>query len=159
MTFRVLKFRPHAQPPAAAASGAAAPAAPRRMRPVIGHDNGWWWEGVARGELLIQKCEGCGALRHPPRAMCGECQSIEWTSIRPRGAGTVYSYTVLHHPKFPGYEYPLVCAVIELEEGTRLVSNLVGCAPADVRIGMAVQLSFERVDDDTTLPFFRPVRS
>jgi uncharacterized OB-fold protein/acyl dehydratase len=159
MTFRVLKFRPHQQAPAASAAGAAAPAAPRRLRPVIGHDNGWWWEAVARGELLIQKCKGCGALRHPPRAMCGECQSTEWTSIRAKGTGTVYSHTVLHHPKFPGYEYPLVCALIELDEGTRIVSNLVGCAPADVRIGMPVTLSFERVDDEMQLPLFRPARS
>ena len=159
MTFRVLKFRPHQQPAQAApAAGGAAPA-PRRMRPIIGHDNGWWWEAVARGELLVQKCESCGTLRHPPRAMCGECQSIEWTSIRAKGTGRVYSHTVLHHPKFPGYEYPLVCALIELDEGTRIVSNLVGCAPADVRIGMPVTLSFERVDDEMQLPLFRPARS
>ena len=158
MTFRVLKFRPHQQPvQAAPAAGGAAPT-PRRMRPIVGHDNGWWWEAVARGELLIQKCEACGTLRHPPRAMCGDCQSIEWTSIRPKGTGTVFSHTVLHHPKFPGYEYPLVCAVIELDEGTRLVSNLVGCAPADVRIGMPVELVFENVDDEMKLPFFRPRR-
>jgi uncharacterized OB-fold protein len=129
------------------------------MRPVIGHDNGWWWEAIARGELLIQKCSGCGALRHPPRAMCGQCQSIEWTSIRPKGAGKVYSFTVLHHPKFPGYEYPLVCALIELDEGTRIVSNLVGCVPADVRIGMPVRLSIENVDEEMKLPLFRPARS
>ena len=120
MTFRVLKFRPHQQPAAAApaAQGGTAPT-PKRMRPIIGHDNGWWWEAVARGELLVQKCESCGTLRHPPRAMCGECQSIQWTSIRPKGTGIVFSHTVLHHPKFPGYEYPLICAVIELDEGTR----------------------------------------
>jgi uncharacterized OB-fold protein/acyl dehydratase len=159
MTMRVLKFRPHQQPQPAKAEGAATPAAPRRMRPIIGHDNGWWWEAIARGELLIQKCKGCGALRHPPRAMCGECQSIEWTSIRPKGTGRVYSHTVLHHPKFPGYEYPLVCAVIELDEGTRIVSNVVGCAPGAVHIGMPVKLSIEPVDDEMKLPLFRPVGS
>ena len=90
--------------------------------------------------------------------MCGDCQSIEWTSIRPKGTGTVFSHTVLHHPKFPGYEYPLVCAVIELDEVGDEAGALVGCAPADVRIGMPVELVFENVDDEMKLPFFRPRR-
>jgi len=156
MTFRVLKFKPHQQ--SAAARDAAAPAKPTRMRAPRGPDNAWWWEGIDRGELLIQKCKACGTLRHPPRPMCGTCQSTGWETIRAEGRGHVYSYTVLHHPKFPGYDYPLVCAVIALEEGTRLVSNLVACDPDEVRVGMPVQLSIENVDDGLTLPFFRPAR-
>jgi uncharacterized OB-fold protein/acyl dehydratase len=155
MTFRVLKFKPQ-QPPQPVRRGAA-PAKPTRMRPPLGHDNAWWWEGIARGELLIQRCRGCGALRHPPRPMCGACRSLDWEAVRAAGRGRVYSFTVLHHPRFPGYDYPLVCALIELEEGTRLVSNVVGCAPGEVRIGMPVALSIEPVDDALKLPLFRPV--
>lgn len=157
MLFRVLKFKPAQQPAAAASTSAGAPPAkPTRLRAPRGHDNAWWWDGIARGELPIQRCRACGVLRHPPRPMCGACQSIEWDSVPAEGGGTVYSYTVLHHPKFPGYDYPLICAVIELDEGTRIVSNVVGCAPEEVRIGMRVALSMDRVDDTMTLPFFRP---
>lgn len=157
MTFRVLKFQPHqqAQPqPPPTASGAAP--RPRRMRPPLGHDNKWWWEGIERGQLLIQKCSSCGALHHPPRPMCGKCQSVKLGAIQATGRGTVYTFTVVHHPKFPGFEYPVACAVIELEEGTRIVSNVVGIDPAQIRIGMPVTLSIENVDEEMKLPLFRP---
>jgi uncharacterized OB-fold protein len=154
-TFRVLKFKPAQAPQAATA--AATPATPRRMRPPLGHDNQWWWDGIARGELLIQKCSSCGTLRHPPRPMCGQCQSIAWEGQAAAGRGTVYSFTTMHHPKIPGFEYPLVCALIELAEGTRLLSNVVECPPETVRIGMPVELVMTAVDDEMTLPLFRPV--
>lgn len=155
MRFRVLKFKPHQQP--AAAPSAAAPAKPTRPRPPLGHDNAWWWDGITRGELLIQRCKDCGVLRHPPRPMCGQCQSTQWEAVVSGGTGTVYSYVVLHHPQFPGFDYPLVAAVVELDEGTRLVSNVVGVEPADVRIGMAVRVSIEAAGDDLQLPLCRPV--
>jgi len=154
MRFRVLKFKPHQQPQPAQSSSAA-PAKPTRLRPPIGHDNKWWWEGINRGELLIQRCKRCGVLRHPARPMCGKCQSTEWDTVVSKGKGTVYSHVVLHHPQVPGYEYPLIAALIELEEGTRIVSNLVGMDPAEVRIGMPVQLSIEAVDEQMKLPLFR----
>lgn len=154
MRFRVLKFKPHQQPQPLQ-SGSAAPAKPTRLRPPLGHDNRWWWEGINRGELLIQRCQRCGVLRHPPRPMCGACQSTEWDAVTASGRGTVYSHVVVHHPQFPGYEYPLIAALIELEEGTRIVSNIVGMEPADVRIGMPVRLSIEAVDEQMQLPLFR----
>ena len=95
-------------------------------------------------------------LRHPPRPMCGKCQSTQWDSITASGKGTVYSYVVVHHPQFPGFDYPLVAAVIDLTEGTRVVSNIVGVDPAKVHVGMPVQLSIEAVDDTLKLPLFRP---
>jgi uncharacterized OB-fold protein/acyl dehydratase len=155
LRFRTLKYRP-AQPTQAVEEGAAAPARPRRLAPPLGHDNAWWWEGIERGELLIQKCSECGALRHPPRPMCGQCQSLVWEGQVASGRGRVHSYTVLHHPKVPGYEYPLVVALVDLEEGTRLVANVAGCEPAAVAIGMSVQASIEAVDDQLRLPVFRP---
>jgi uncharacterized OB-fold protein/acyl dehydratase len=160
MLFRVLKFKPAQQAaPASTGSSGAAPPKPTRLRAPRGHDNAWWWEGIGRGELPIQRCKACGVLRHPPRPMCGACQSTEWDSVPAKGGGTVYSYTVLHHPKFPGYDYPLICAVIELDEGTRIVSNVVGCDPAAVTIGMRVKLSLDAIDDTMTLPLFRPAAS
>ena len=157
MTFRVLKFKPN-QPAAAAPSAGAAPAKPRRLRPPLGHDNQWWWEGIAAGELRIQRCKECGTLRHPPRPMCGRCQSLAWDWIVSQGAGTVHSYVVLHHPPVPGYEYPLPVALVDLDDGTRLVANVAGCAPSEIRIGMRVQARIEPVDEEMKLPFFYPVK-
>ena len=158
MTFRVLKFKP-SQPPQAATDAAGAPAAPTRIRSPRGHDNGWWWEAIDEGRLMIQACNDCGALRHPPRPMCGECQSTSWGSVEASGKGTVYSYTVLHHPPIPGYDFPCPVGLIDLEEGTRIVANVVGCDLADIHIGMKVECRFEDVDDTTKLPFFYPVSS
>jgi len=90
--------------------------------------------------------------------MCHKCQSVEWETQVAKGRGTVYSFTVMHHPKFPGFEYPFVAALIELEEGTRIVSNVVGCEASEVHIGMPVALSIEKVDDQMKLPLFRPAR-
>lgn len=157
MMFRVLKFKAAQQPkPAEPAAAGAAPAKPKRLRPPIGHDNAWWWDAVKDGKLPIQRCKKCGVLRHPPRPMCGECQSTEWDSIVSSGKGTVNSFVVLHYPMFPGYDYPLIAAVVDLEEGTRLVSNIVGIEPAKVKIGMKVQTKIEAVDDEMKLPLFHP---
>ena len=136
---------------------AARPPKPRRLRAPRAHDNGWWWEGVDRGELLIQKCSECGD------AAASAAPDVRRSASRPpgpassrRGSGTVYSFVVLRHPPIPGYDFPLPVALIDLEEGTRIVSNVVGCKPEDVHIGMKVRLSIENVDEEMKLPLFRP---
>ena len=156
MTFRILRFRPNVATSTEAQS-AAAPAKPRRLRPPLGHDNKWWWDGIAAGDLRIQRCKSCQTLRHPPRPMCGKCQSIEWDWTISKGAGTVYSFVVMHYPPIPGYDFPLPVALIDLDEGTRLVANVVGCKPADVHVGMRVQARIEAADEEMNLPFFYPV--
>ncbi len=128
----------------------------KRMRPVVAHDNQEWWDRINQGELPIQRCTECGTLRHPPRPMCWKCQSLEHEHIAASGKGTVYSFVIVRRPPFPGYEYPLVVAVVELEEGTRIVSNLFDVNPEDVKIGMPVVVSIEDVDDELKLPLFRP---
>ena len=154
MTFRVLKFKPNQ--PAQAAAPAVAPSAPRRLRPPLGHDNKWWWDGIAAGELRIQRCKDCQTLRHPPRPMCGNCQSIAWDWLVSKGAGSVYSYVVMHYPPIPGYDFPLPVALIDLDEGTRLIANVAGCKPGEVKIGMRVQAKIEAADEEMKLPFFYP---
>jgi uncharacterized OB-fold protein/acyl dehydratase len=157
--WRVLKYRPAQEPQQAAHDApSAAPAKPTRLAPPMGHDNAWWWEGIEAGELLIQKCKGCGVLRHPPRPMCGACQSLEWEGVPSAGSGTVHSYTVLHYPKIPGYEFPLPVALVDLEEGTRIVANVVGCSPDEIEIGMKVECRIEEVDGGMKLPFFYPAK-
>lgn len=127
-------------------------------RPGITHDNRFFWEGVAQGKLLIQRCASCGRLQHPPAPMCPGCHGFEMDAIEASGRGTIHSFVVAHHPPIPPFEYPNVVVLVDLEEGTRLVSRLVGTPPDDVRIGMPVAVEFERVDDDFSVHQFR-VRS
>ncbi|HZU80228.1 MAG TPA: bifunctional MaoC family dehydratase N-terminal/OB-fold nucleic acid binding domain-containing protein [Acidimicrobiales bacterium] len=176
MRFRILRFRPRRAGGSASAAGAAAtaptptpapapapapppgaPARPRRPRPAITEDNAFFFEGARAGKLLVQRCSGCGVLRHPPRPACDRCQSFEWEPVEASGRGAVFSYVVVHHPQVPAFDYPLPIAVVELEEGTRLVADLVGVEPADVHIGMPVAVEMVAVDDELTLPMFRPV--
>lgn len=153
LSFRVLKFKP-AQEAQATPETSTAPAKPTRIRSPYGHDNAWWWEACQEGRLLIQKCSDCGELRHPPRPMCGACQSTNWDSTEASGRGTVYSFTVLHHPPIPGYDFPCPVGLIDLEEGTRICANVAGCEPDDIHIGMKVECMFEDVDEGLKLPFF-----
>jgi uncharacterized OB-fold protein len=127
-----------------------------RIKPPRGHDNAWWWDMAADGKLGIQRCSGCNTLRHPPRPMCGDCHSLEWEKVAASGRGTVYSFTVLHHPQFPGFEYPLIIILVDLEEGTRVTSQLVDCEPGDVEFGMAVEVQIHEDPDGFKLPVFRP---
>ncbi|MGI9592828.1 MAG: Zn-ribbon domain-containing OB-fold protein, partial [Myxococcota bacterium] len=149
MRFRLLKFKPPAK---------REPAAPKfpRPRPGITHDGQFWWDGMQQGKLLIQRCVGCRALRHPPGPMCPKCQSLEWDTVEASGRGRVYSFVVFHHPPIPGFEYPNVIALIELEEGVRLVSNLEGVSREEARIGMPVQGKVTEVEDGYFLPQFHP---
>ena len=151
MLFRILKFRPPARKEPEGLR-------PPRPRPAITQDNAFWFEGAKQRQLLIQHCVTCGRLRHPPSAMCPQCHSFEWDTVEASGRGTVYSFVVNHYPQVPAFDYPLVVALIELEEGTRLVSDLVGVDPADVQVGLPVQVEFVEFDPELTLPQFRVVR-
>ena len=156
--FRVLKFIPaEGSTSTDSAEKDDSPATPTRITSPRGHDNGWWWKACDEGKILIQRCKSCQTLRHPPRPMCGECQSIEWDSIESTLDGEIYSFTTLHYPKIPGYQYPNVVGVIALAEGTRLIANIVDIDFEDVKIGMKVKGAVEQVDEKTMLPVFRLV--
>jgi uncharacterized OB-fold protein/acyl dehydratase len=152
MLFRILKFKP----PANRERDVAGRERPKRPRPAITQDNAFFFEGATRGKLLIQRCTSCGRLRHPPGPMCGECRSLEWDAVEGSGRGVVYSFVVNHHPQVAAFDYPLVVALVELEEGTRLVSNIVGVDAHEVRVGMDVEVEFVAFDDELTLPQFHP---
>jgi len=153
MDFRILKFAPPA--PAPPAPGPPAPALP--IRPVVSRDTEFFWAGTRRGELRIQRCVTCGALRHPPGPMCPACGAAgTGDHVAAEGTGEVYSYVVHHHPPVPGKELPFVVALVQLPEGVRMVGELRGVEPDEVRIGLPVHVEFVRVDDDLTLPMWRP---
>ena len=120
-----------------------------------------YWESARRGELTIQRCADCTERAFPPRLHCPNCggPSLTWEPVS--GRGTVHSYTVAHrapHPVFAD-QLPLIVAIVALAEGPRMVTNLVGCEPGDVEVGMAVEACFEPIDDsDAVLPMFTPTR-
>jgi uncharacterized protein len=209
MDFRILKFRPPAAgnrreasdvPTADVPQGDVAPAdVPQGkvpppavllsspdtgpvLRPVVSPDTRFFWDGMSAGELRIQRCGECGALRHPPGPMCPACggfrgvvppgqQGGEFQEVVPpvemrgsadpdyvvaAGTGTVFSYVVHHHPPVPGKRLPLVIALVELDEGVRVLGEMTAVSPDQVRIGMPVQIEYLRIDDDLTLPAWRP---
>ena len=127
-----------------------------RPAPVLTDDNQVFWQAAAEGRLVVQRCSSCGDLHHPPRPMCPTCRSIELGAVDAAGTGTVYSYAFLHHPQHPAFDYPVIAALVELDEGVRLVTNLVDVEPAAVRIGMAVEVAFEPTADGMAVPVFRP---
>ena len=145
--FRMLKYAPTAAKPDEPKS--------LRPRPSISQDTAFFWDGANCGELLIQRCAQCGTLRHPPRPGCGTCGSLEWDTIRSTGRGTVYSYVIYHHPPLPGFEPPFAVGLIELEEGVRMLSNIVDMPLDEIEIGMPVEVTFVAVDPELTLPMFR----
>lgn len=156
MLFRILKFKPNLKTemaPAAKPSGDNATFP--HPRPSITHDNAFFWEGVQQRKLLIQKCSDCGTLRHPPGPMCPKCHSLDWAALESKGKGEIYSFVVMHQPRLPGFKYPLPIITVQLDEGTRVVANILGVAPEDVEVGARVALDFQEVEPGYLLPAFR----
>jgi uncharacterized protein len=145
MLFRILKFRPPA----------AAEPAGEVLRPVVSRDTAFFWAGTAAGELRIQRCGGCGRMRHPPGPACPACGAAKPEYTVAAGTGEVYSYVVQHHPPVPGRQLPIVVALVQLTEGVRMVGELLGVSRERVRIGLPVRAAFVRVDDTLTLPAWR----
>jgi hypothetical protein len=154
MDWRVLKFRPD---PAVLARGDDPTEPPALiMRPPYSPDTEFFWQGTAVGELRIQRCGACGALRHPPGPACLACGATEKQEYQvAAGTGTVFSYVVHRHPPVPGKQLPIVIALVELTEGVRMLGELHGVGPEQVRIGMPVRIAFSRVDDELVLPAWR----
>ncbi len=116
-----------------------------------------YWDGLNEGRLLIQTCADCGKLRHYPRPVCDACYSmeVEWTEAS--GKGTLYSWTETHHPFHVGFrgDLPYILATVDLDEGVRLQCRLIGAKLEDLKLGQKVEVVFERVTDEVTLPMVR----
>ena len=126
------------------------------MRPQVTPDTAFFWAGTAVGELRIQRCHACGALRHPPGPMCPACgEPSNGGYVVAAGTGEVFSYVIHHHPPVPGKQLPMVVALVQLPEAVRMVGEMPGLRPDQVRIGLPVRVTFVRVDDDLTLPAWR----
>ena len=119
-----------------------------------------FWEACQRHELYVQQCGECGTLRYYPRALCPSCLSDDTEWVLSSGRGTVYTYTVTYQNQAPGFRdaLPYVLAYVTLDEGVRLLTNIVDCRPEEVRIGMPVELVFDDVSAEVALPKFKPAQ-
>jgi uncharacterized OB-fold protein len=142
MMFRVLKFRP--REPAGAV-----------IRPQVNQDTEFFWAGTAQRELRIQRCPACQRLRHPPGPFCPSCGHDRPEYVVSSGMGEIFSYVVHHHPPVPGKRLPIVIALVELEEGVRMLGELLDVPADEARIGQPVAVDFSRVDGELTIPVWR----
>ena len=116
-----------------------------------------FWEAARRHQLVVQRCRGCGTHRFPARDICSRCLSRDAEWIPVSGRATVFSYAVMHQVYHPGFadEVPYAVVQVELEEGGRLLTNVVDCPPDELAIGMPVEVVFEDRTTEVTLPKFR----
>ena len=129
--------------------------------PVPDKDSAEFWDAARRHQLVIQQCLECQKFRFYPRSVCPHCLSDRFAWRAASGRGAVYSFTVIHRAPSAAFRdrVPYVLALIELEEGVRMMSNVVDCEPGALKIGMPVEVVFEEVTADVTLPKFRPAGS
>jgi uncharacterized protein len=129
---------------------------PSRPLPVPTPETQHFWDGTARGELLLQRCRDCKTIYFPPQPFCPSCSSDDVEVVRASGRGSLSSY-VINQRAAPGFEAPYVIAVVELEEGPRLLTNLVGVEPDPqlLPLDLPLEAVFESFGD-VRLPFFRP---
>lgn len=155
MLFRVLKFRPPVQAAQAEKAEKTEKAEKKfpHPRPGITHDTAFFWEGLKQRKLLIQSFNG--RLVHPPVPACPETGSLEWTTVEACGRGVIHSFVIVHHPQLPCFKYPLPVVLVELEEGVRIVANMIDTPIEDIAIGKPVKLDFVEVEPDYVLPAFR----
>jgi uncharacterized OB-fold protein len=120
----------------------------------------FYWRGAAVGELLVLRCAACGYLSHPPDVACARCGAAVLDPEPMSGLGAVYTFTVVRQAFDPEFlpEVPYVVALVELDEGVRMLGELVDVEPAAVSVGMPVEVALTRIDDELTLPFWRPQR-
>jgi uncharacterized OB-fold protein len=123
----------------------------RRERPLVNDDNAYFWDGIAHRKVLIQRCTGCGELRHPSSPSCPRCRSLSWDTVQASGRGVIYSFTVIHLPTVPGLPVPHVAVLMELEEGVRMAIATDRIPHEELKIGAPVAIGFVH-DGDFSFP-------
>lgn len=123
---------------------------------IVTQDNAFWFEGAKQGRLLIQRCTACGTLRQPPGPACPACRSFDWDTLESSRRATLHSYTVVDRPQDTAFTYPLAIGLADLEEGTRLVADIADADPADLQIGMPLEVVFTEHTHGALLPQLRP---
>jgi uncharacterized OB-fold protein len=126
-------------------------------RLTITQDNEFWFNAVREGRLEIQRCSDCHTLRHPPGPACPVCRSFEWDSVESSRRGTLHSWTIIHHPQDPAFEYPLAVGLIDLDEGIRIVADIAGVDHESLELGMELEVGFAEHAHGEILPQLRKV--
>lgn len=126
--------------------------------PTISGETKPYWDHCRRGQLLVQKCDSCGEYQFYPRGICANCWSNDIQWITSSGKGTVWTFTVTYQNGTPGFaeDVPYVLALVELEEGVRMFTNIVECDPRSVTIGMPVEVTFVQATNQISVPYFKP---
>ncbi len=126
--------------------------------PTIAGETKPYWDACRQGRLLLQKCDRCDEYQFYPRGICANCWSSDIRWVESSGKGAVWTFTVTYQNRTPGFsDSPYVLALVELEEGVKMFTNIVECDPAQVKIGMPVEVTFARATDQISVPFFKPV--
>jgi uncharacterized OB-fold protein len=130
-----------------------------RAKPKPTPETQHFWDGTQAGELRLQRCDACANVYFPPRPFCPSCASRKVSVFKASGKGKLYSY-IIHHRPTPGFTAPYSIAVVELDEGPRLMTNIIDCpqTPEALELDMMVEVAFEKLDDKITLPLFRPAK-
>lgn len=116
------------------------------------------WQGCKDSKLMVQRCNQCALYVFPPQPVCPQCMQTSLIWQRSSGNGTLYSFSVVHRPQTPAFEAPYITAIIELEEGWHMLSNLVDCNAETVAIGDPVEVHFQP-RGDSVLPLFKPKKT
>ena len=126
--------------------------------PVASGETKPFWDACKQGKFLIQRCRSCENYQYHYRGFCSHCWFGEIEDVESKGLGTVWSYTVINRNRSPGFidDVPYVVAMVEIEEGLKVISNVINCDPWKVRIGMPVKLTFVQATDDWSIPMFEP---
>jgi hypothetical protein len=131
---------------------------PRFDLPTIEPESQPFWDAARERRLLIQRCGACGVAQHYPRALCATCWSDQVAWEEASGRATLYTFSTVFVNDLPPFadRLPYVAAAVDLEEGPRLMTNIVGTEPGDLRVGMPVVVDFVALNDEITAPVFRP---
>jgi len=129
-----------------------------RPIPAASPHSAFFWEGCALGQLRYRRCGVCGHTDSPPLPLCGACQSKDLETCVSSGRGEIYSLSTVWRPQNPAFETPYIVAIVELEEGWRMASNLIECPPERAAIGMKVEVRFKSERDGIALPMFAPAK-
>ena len=132
----------------------------KKPLPHLDEENRWFFEACARHELYFQRCSSCGTVRFYPRALCPSCMSSKTDYLRASGRGRVYTFTVTYQNQAPGFrdELPYVMAYVELDEGPRILTNIIHTPPGEVTIDLPVEVVFEDIDENLAIPKFQRVQ-
>ena len=130
-----------------------------RPSPTLSKETAFFWEAAKQSRLCVQQCKACNRLYHPPRPMCPNCHGVDMVSKDLSGRGQVYSWTVPRYPPLPMFDEGLIVALVDLDEGVRLLTNIHGIDHEEIKQGLAVELFFVDAEDNFKIPQFRPIHN